>query len=156
MGKFLNLDMIIILILLIKGDIMIISASFLKIQKEKENILKLDKYADYMHYDVMDGQFTPSITPSLVDIKAAKPKDVHLMVRDIKKYVDEYSKINPEYITFHVEATSDVIEMINYIKSKKIKVGLALNPETKVESIIPYLKYVSNTRKRWTNIYRYN
>lgn len=119
-----------------------VSASFLKIQNEEDKILTLDKYADYMHYDVMDGNFTESKTPSLTHLKLNKPKDVHLMVMNLKYYIDLYSALEPLFITFHVEATNDVLETINYIKSKGIKVGLAFNPATPVDIVIPYLDEV--------------
>lgn len=119
-----------------------VSASFLKIQDEEDKILNLDKYADYMHYDVMDGNFTESKTPSLTHFKINKPKDIHLMVTDLKSYIDEYSVLDPLFLTFHVEATNDVLEIINYIKAKGIKVGLAFNPDTPVSSVIPYLSTV--------------
>lgn len=116
-----------------------VSASFLKIQNEEDKILNLDKYADYMHYDVMDGNFTESKTPSLAHLKINKPKDVHLMVTDLKPYIDLYSSLEPLFITFHVEATNDVSGTINYIKNKGIKVGLAFNPDTPVDMVRPYL-----------------
>lgn len=119
-----------------------ISASFLKIQDKEDKILELDQYTDYMHYDVMDGNFTESKTPSLIGFNVEKPKDVHLMVTELKEYIDLYSSINPLFITFHVEATNDVMNYIDYIKSKGIKVGLALNPETSVDEVIPYLEYI--------------
>ncbi len=119
-----------------------ISASFLKIQDKEDKILELDKYTDYMHYDVMDGNFTESKTPSLLGFDVQKPKDVHLMVTELKKYIDLYSEINPLFLTFHVEATNNVMEIINYIKTKGIKVGLALNPDTLVSEVIPYLEYI--------------
>ncbi len=121
---------------------MLISTSFLKIQEAKDKFLILDKYADYMHYDVMDGNFTESKTPSLTDFESTKPKDIHLMVTKLKEYIDEYSQMQPKFITFHVEATKQVLDTINYIKSKNIKVGLALNPETDIKEITPYLKDV--------------
>lgn len=119
-----------------------ISASFLKIQDREDKILLLDEYTDYMHYDVMDGNFTECKTPSLIGFDVKKPKDVHLMVTELKEYIDLYSSINPLFITFHVEATDDVRGYIDYIKSKGIKVGLALNPETSISEIIPYLEYI--------------
>ncbi len=119
-----------------------ISASFLKIQDKQDKILQLDEYTDYMHYDVMDGNFTERKTPSLTGFNIVKPKDVHLMVTEIKEYVDLYSLIKPLFITFHVEATDDVMGTIEYIKSKGIKVGLALNPETSISMILPYLEYI--------------
>ena len=121
-----------------------IATSYLKIQDEKENIEKLNKYTDIMHFDVMDGNFTVSKTLPFEKVRyntlgVTKDKDIHLMVTDIYKYIDDYSKLNPNNITFHIEIgnTSDII---NYIKSKNIKVGLALNPDTKVEEVVPYLK----------------
>ncbi len=119
-----------------------ISASFLKIQDKEDKILELDKYTDYMHYDVMDGNFTERKTPSLIGFNVRKPKDVHLMVTELKEYIDLYSSINPLFITFHVEATDNVMEYINYIKAKGIKVGLALNPDTSVDEVRPYLEYI--------------
>jgi len=119
-----------------------ISASFLKIQDKEDKILQLDKYTDYMHYDVMDGNFTESKTPSLIGFNIEKPKDVHLMVTELKEYIDLYSTINPLFMTFHIEATDRVMDIINYIKSKGIKVGLALNPDTPVDELFPYLEYI--------------
>ncbi len=123
---------------------MLIAASYLKIQNEKENIEKLNKYADIMHYDVMDGKFTGNKTLPFEKVRyntsdVTKNKDIHLMVEDIYNYIDCYSTLQPSNITFHFEIgnTSDII---NYIKNKGIKVGLAINPDTKVESIEPYLK----------------
>lgn len=120
-----------------------LSTSFLMIINNKEKIDEIDKYTDYLHFDIMDGKFTEKST-SLEEILTStrntiKPKDVHLMVTDVKKYVDVVSKIKPQYITFHLEATSEVNEIIDYIKEKNIKVGIAVNPETKVESLLPYL-----------------
>ena len=123
---------------------MLIAASYLKIQNEKENIEKLNKYADIMHYDVMDGNFTGNKTLPFEKVRyntsdVTKNKDIHLMVEDIYNYIDCYSTLKPNNITFHLEIgnTSDII---NYIKNKGIKVGLAINPGTKVEAIEPYLK----------------
>ena len=61
------------------------------------------------------------------------------MVKDVKKYVDDYSKLKPKYITFHYEAVKNHMEIINYIKSLDIKVGLAINPGTPVDSILSFL-----------------
>ena len=123
---------------------MILSTSFLMIQNDKKKIEELNEYTDYMHYDIMDGLFTDRATNEydalLKNTKnVSKPKDVHLMVMDIKEYVDSYSQLNPNYITFHIEATNNPKEIIDYIKGKNIKVGMALNPKTHIEEIIPYL-----------------
>ena len=122
-----------------------IAGSFLKISDDKEKIDKLNKVVDQIHFDVMDGKFTEKPTLNL-DIMKEKLKDitkkidVHLMVVNIKEYIDKVLKFNPKYITFHIEATDNINYFIKYIKEKKIKVGLAINPETNLEKIFPYLK----------------
>lgn len=121
---------------------MIISGSFLKIQDEKEKIRKLSEACDQIHFDIMDGIFTENKTVDLEKLSKDginKPIDVHLMVYDVKSYVDRVLKFNPKYITFHIEINKKTEENINYIKSKNIKVGLAINPETPIESIYKYL-----------------
>ena len=126
-----------------------LSVSILGIRENLEqNIKKLDKLnIDYFHIDIMDGKFVKNKTWEYSEIGnvlkiTKKPKDIHLMVKDIKKYVDQYEKINPEIITFHYEATTEPIEIIEYIKNKNIKVGLSIKPNTEVEKIKKLLKYV--------------
>ncbi|MDO4975247.1 MAG: ribulose-phosphate 3-epimerase [Alphaproteobacteria bacterium] len=124
-----------------------IAGSFLKIQNEIEKIIELDSIADQIHYDVMDGKFVSNTTVDICKMQEiskhiTKPKDVHLMVYDIKKYVREYSKLKPDYITFHYEATNNINEIINYIKLLNIKVGIAINPDTDVSLLMPYLDVV--------------
>ncbi|MBQ9011236.1 MAG: ribulose-phosphate 3-epimerase [Bacilli bacterium] len=124
-----------------------IHASFLKIQNEKNNVIKLNEVSDGMHYDVMDGIFVENKTIDFsqmqeLDKLITKPKDIHLMVKDIYNYVDMYKELNPDYITFHYEATNDINKTIDYIKSFKIKVGLAINPNTAVRSILEYLNKI--------------
>ena len=122
-----------------------IAGSFLKIQEDKEKIDKLNEAVDQIHFDVMDGQFTEKATIDLKTIsknvtEITKPIDIHLMVIDIKKYVDKVLKFEPAYITFHIEATGNPQKYIEYIKSKKVHVGLAIDPETNFDYIYPYLK----------------
>lgn len=121
-----------------------IAGSFLKIQNNKEKIMELEKAIDLIHYDVMDGEFTEKPTLSVLEMKEVlsdikKPIDVHLMVKDIKKYVDEVALFKPLYITFHFEATLDISYYIDYIHSLGINVGIAINPDTDGEKIYPYL-----------------
>ena len=123
---------------------MTLSTSFLMIQDDQEKIEQLDKYTDYMHYDIMDGIFTDKTTLDYQDLlkktkNVRKPKDVHLMVQDVKKYTDLFCKIKSDYITFHFEAVNKPLEMIDYIKSKNVKVGMAINPKTGIQKIIKYL-----------------
>ena len=114
-----------------------IAGSFLKIIDNKEKIKELENACDSIHFDVMDGRFTEYKT-ELIDNFIKKDIDVHLMVLNVKKYVDRVLKYNPKYITFHYEV-DDVLNNINYIKDKNVKVGLAINPDTEVESIYKYL-----------------
>lgn len=114
----------------------------------KENIKKIDSLnTDYLHLDIMDGLFVPNKTWSIDEIKPllenhTKPLDVHLMVSDVKKYIDDFCKLNPTYITFHFEATENPKEIIEYIQSKNVKVGISIKPRTTVEDLIPYLNLV--------------
>lgn len=126
-----------------------LSVSILSIKNNlKENILKLDQLSiDYLHLDIMDGKFVYNKTWSINEINellknTTKPYDVHLMVSDVYKYIDDYKTINPDYITFHFEATKDHLEIINYIKENNIKVGMSIKPNTPVSEIIPYLPYL--------------
>ena len=110
--------------------------------KEKSNIKMIESYnPDFIHIDVMDGLFVDNVACSYNDIKdylSDYKYDVHLMVQDVDKYINEFKNINPEYITFHVE-TDNVISNIDYLKSLGIKVGLAINPNTDLDKLYPYL-----------------
>ena len=126
-----------------------LSASILNIKEPKrEEVEKLSKLdIDYIHVDVMDGIFVDNKTYSYEEFSdilslANKPFDVHLMVSDVKKNIDLYSKLNPAFITFHYEAISEVGSVINYLKSLDIKVGLSIKPATDVSEIVDYLPYV--------------
>lgn len=126
-----------------------IAASFLDIKEPKiEELTKLDSMdIDYIHLDVMDGIFVENKTytyEEFYDITrfTTKPKDIHLMVSDVKKNIDEFSKMNPMYITFHYEAVSEVSSVINYIKELGIRVGMSIKPPTEVSEIIDYLDYL--------------
>ena len=123
---------------------MVISGSFLKIQDDSKRVLEFAKSMDQIHFDVMDGKFTEKATssPSMVSFGSSnKPIDVHLMVIDVKKYVDEVLKFKPEFITFHIEI-GNTLEYINYIKSKGTKVGIAINPSTNIKLIYPFLNMI--------------
>ena len=126
-----------------------IAASFLDIKEPKTlEVSKLDSLnIDYLHLDVMDGIFVDNKTytyEEFYDITryTTKPKDIHLMVSDVKKYIDEFSKMNPEFITFHYEAASEVSSVINYIKDLGIKVGMSIKPSTDISEIVKYLDYL--------------
>ena len=123
-----------------------IAGSFLKIQDDFEKIKTLDRVCDLVHFDVMDGKFTEKATLPIEKLKDVildlkKPFDVHLMVKEIKKYIDLVAPFNPSYIIFHLEATKNAIELINYIHFKGIKAGIAINPKTKVAARLFLLEF---------------
>lgn len=126
---------------------MILSCSYLS-SKDKENTIKeLNKTViDYIHVDVMDGEFVSNETLDFNRLRNyfydnKKNLDVHLMVKNVKLYVELYSLLNPKYITFHIE-NGNTLELINYVKNKNIRVGLAVNPDTDVDMIKPFLDKV--------------
>lgn len=120
---------------------MLISTSILSIKDNlNEKIEKLNKSnTDYIHLDIMDNIFVPNYSDFSNISNMAKLLDVHLMVEDVYKYIDIYSKLNPIYITFHYEINENKNNVINYIKNKNIKIGLSIKPNTKIKEIIPYL-----------------
>lgn len=124
------------------------AASYLSIKEDLKDKIKVLENAsiDYIHVDVMDGKFVANKTIDIDILKTyligTKPLDVHLMVENIIPFIDDYSKLNPEFITFHIEATDNPKEIIEYIKSKNIKVGVALNPKTPNSRIFDYLNMV--------------
>lgn len=128
---------------------MTVSTSILSIKSNlSDNIKILDKSGtDYIHLDIMDGNFVTNKTWDYSDIKdilkdISTPIDVHLMVSNLDYYIDNFSKLNPNNITFHLEATDNINKYINLIREKNIKVGLAIKPNTDINLIIPYLEYL--------------
>jgi len=126
-----------------------IAASFLNIKEPiVEEVTKLSNLdVDYLHLDVMDGIFVENKTYTCEEFKnitkfTTKPKDVHLMVSDVRKYIDDFAILNPEFITFHYEAVSEISSVINYIHEKGIKVGMSIKPATDISEIIDYLDYI--------------
>lgn len=126
-----------------------IAASFLDIKEPKcEEVTKLSNLdVDYIHLDVMDGIFVDNKTYSFEEFYdivrcVTKPKDVHLMVSDVKKYIDDFAKLNPRFITFHYESASEVSSVINYIRELGIGVGMSIKPSTDVSEIVEYLDYL--------------
>ena len=111
-----------------------------------EEIREIEKYAELIHVDVMDGRFVPITTFKAEEIKKIKtklPLDVHLMVDEPLKdgFIDDYADI-ASIITIHAECKENIDELINKIKNKNIKVGISINPPTPLEKILPYLDKV--------------
>lgn len=110
-----------------------------------EEIARMDKAgADMMHLDIMDAHFVPNLTFGAPVIKfvrkySDKPFDVHLMISEPLKYIEDFAKAGADIITFHVESDSDIKETIDKIKSFGIKAGLVIKPNTPVEEVFPYL-----------------
>ena len=123
----------------------ILSADFSQLGKE---IKKLENAgADMIHVDVMDGHFVPNLTIGPPVIKALKknsllPFDVHLMISPVHKYIESYANAGADIITIHPEATNDLLGSINKIREFKKKVGVSLNPETKIETIMEHLDQI--------------
>ena len=117
-----------------------IAVSLLSIKDNLEKIEEVGRLnPDYIHIDIMDGEFVPNKVDMLDLPEFESKRDVHLMVHDVKKYVDLYKKYDPEYITFHYEANVDIKGMIRYIHNFGIKAGIAIKPGTSVSSIRNYL-----------------
>lgn len=125
-----------------KVSISILSSSI----KPSDITKKIDNTcADYIHLDIMDGKFTENKTWTFSEVKkiisySKLPLDVHLMVNNPEKYIEDYAMINTDYLTFHYEAVKDIKKTINKIKDYGLKVGISVCPQTDVEKLFPYLK----------------
>ncbi|AHI06491.1 ribulose-phosphate 3-epimerase [Bdellovibrio bacteriovorus W] len=120
----------------------ILSADFANLEKEVKAVSEAG--ADWIHVDVMDGRFVPNITIGIPVVKSLKkvsplPLDVHLMIEEPERYIEEFIKAGSDYLTIHVESTKDPDAVLRRIRELGAKPGITLRPGTSIEKVLPLL-----------------
>ena len=123
----------------------ILSADFGNLRRDCEMIN--ESKADWFHIDVMDGVFVPNISFGMPVLKAIgsfakKPLDVHLMIIKPERYIEKFANLGSEILTVHFEASPEIKNTINAIKSLGMKAGVAINPDTSVSVLEPFIREI--------------
>jgi len=124
-----------------KVGVSILDADFSRLQEQLDSV----QNADFIHFDVMDGRFVNNISfgPKLVaDAKTKLKKVVHLMIEQPERYIDRFIEAGADEIILHLESTEMMDELIEKIKKKKLKVGIAISPDTKIHWLRYYFDKV--------------
>ncbi|KYG65656.1 ribulose-phosphate 3-epimerase [Bdellovibrio bacteriovorus] len=120
----------------------ILSADFANLEKEIHAVSQAG--ADWIHVDVMDGRFVPNITIGIPVVKSLKkvspiPLDVHLMIEEPERYIEDFIKAGSDYLTIHVESTKDPAAVLKRIRELGAKAGITLRPGTSLDTVLPLL-----------------
>lgn len=112
-----------------------------------DDVKRVEDCVEYLHLDVMDGVFVPNISFGAPVISSLRKHsalffDVHLMIVDPIRYIDDFVRAGADLITFHYESTDDVDAVIDAIRAKGVKVGISISPETDVKVLTPYIEKV--------------
>lgn len=119
----------------------LLSADFGYLMKDIESV---EPYCKYLHLDVMDGHYVPNLSIGIPVIKSIRKYskmvfDTHLMISNPEKYIKAFADAGSDYITFHIECSENPLGLINDIKALGKKAGVAIHPDTPIETIFPYL-----------------
>lgn len=123
----------------------LLSANFLKLEEEIKAVSEAG--ADLLHIDVMDGHFVPNLTFGSCVLEkissiSSVPLDVHLMVKDVSKFVELFLPLKPKFLSFHIEAEAHPIKLCEYLRTQGIHPAITLNPHTPISSLEHLIEFV--------------